>query len=193
MDLFGHKEEISRLNDENSRLRDALKDAEQQYESIFYVSNKLLDEFNAARDQLDAALAGIFDLEMQLDDAILDIQSMEILMIYKPYLIVNSKRLEQKVIWIENEIKERGASYNTMLTFVRQREELLNERLRLYNSLKDRAGVLKADVVDGQKKIDKLIAFKSAQTEKISKIRAKMHELLESLKDLEGPKEESDA
>nr|GLL22019.1 hypothetical protein Itr_chr03CG10920 [Ipomoea trifida] len=100
-------------------------------------------------------------------------------------------RLEQKVIWIENEIKERGASYNTMLTFVRQREELLNERL--YNSLKDRAGVLKADVVDGQKKIDKLIAFKSAQTEKISKIRAKMHELLESLKDLEGPKEESDA
>nr|GMC71838.1 hypothetical protein Iba_chr03bCG6260 [Ipomoea batatas] len=99
MDLFGHKEEISRLNDqnsrlndENSRLRDALKDAEQQYESIIYVSNKLLDEFNAARDQLDAALAGIFDLEMQLDDAILDIQSMEILMIYKPYLIVNSKR-----------------------------------------------------------------------------------------------------
>nr|GMC49185.1 hypothetical protein Iba_chr01bCG5470 [Ipomoea batatas] len=37
--------------------RDALKDAEQQYESIIYVSNKSLDEFNAARDHRLAATA----------------------------------------------------------------------------------------------------------------------------------------
>nr|GMD84223.1 hypothetical protein Iba_chr14aCG12640 [Ipomoea batatas] len=61
--------------------RDAPKDAEQQYESIIYVINMSLNELNVARDQLDATRAEMFNLEMQLDDAILDIQSMKILMI----------------------------------------------------------------------------------------------------------------
>nr|GMD92591.1 mitogen-activated protein kinase 19-like [Ipomoea batatas] len=75
------KNENSSLMDEKSRLSDAHKDAEQQYESIIYVINTSLNELNVAHDQLDATRAKIFYLEMQLDDAILDIQSIEILMI----------------------------------------------------------------------------------------------------------------